>query len=105
MTQFDATHDPIARWRSVVDALDRLVMSNEGEPNIAAEEVEDVRRLVAFRLAAARRNSLPAVWVRRGRGGVPIAPEPSEAADHAEQDEGGGPVPDPPSRLRPDWRE
>ena len=105
MTDIHDRLDPIARWRALIDALEGVTLAATGAPELDPGEAEEVRRLITMRLAAARRNSLPAAWTRRP--GVVSAlvpdtratPAPTDRAEPAPQ------APQPSARPRLAWHE
>jgi hypothetical protein len=103
MTEFDPTPDPIGDWRRLVEALEDIVETAEPEAAGAPEGTADVRRLVALRLAACRRDRLPAFWVRRGRAETP-GPDIADPPETTQSDPPSRP-PDARVRPRPLWRE
>jgi len=105
MTDIHDRFDPTARWRATIDALEGVTLAATDAPEIDPTETEDVRRLIAMRLAAARRNNLPAAWTRRP-GIVPclvpdtrVTPAPTDRAEPAPRAQ------DPPARSRLAWHE
>ena len=105
MTDIRDGLDPIARWRALIDAMEAVTLAAAGTPEIDSTEAEEVRRLIAMRLAAARRNNLPTAWT--GRPGIVARlvadtranPAPTDGADPAPR------APHPPVRPRPAWQE
>ena len=98
MTDIRDRLDPIARWRATIDAIEGVTLAAPDAPEIDASEAEEVRRLITMRLAAVRRNNLPAAWTRRP-GVVPrlvpetrATPAPTDRAEPAPQ------APRPPER-------
>ena len=96
---------PIARWRALIDALEAVTLAATDALEIDPAEAEEVRRLSTMRLAAARRDNLPAVWTRRP-GIVPhlvpdtrATPAPTDRAEPASR------APHPPARPRLAWHE
>jgi len=105
MTDIRDGLDPIARWRALIDAMEAVTLAAAGTPEIDSTEAEEVRRLIAMRLAAARRNNLPAAWTVRP-GIVPrlvpdtrATPAPTDRAEPARQ------APHPPARPWLVWHE
>jgi hypothetical protein len=103
MTEFDPTPDPIGDWRRLVEALEDILETAEPDAAGTRKGTDDVRRLVALRLAACRHDRLPVFWVRRGRAGTPC-PDIAEPAETTESDPPSRP-PDVVSRPRTLWRE
>ena len=98
MTDIRDRMDPIPRWRATIDAMEGVTLAAPDAPEIDASEAEEVRRLITMRLAAVRRNNLPAAWTRRP-GVVPrlvpetrATPAPTDCAEPAPQ------APHPPER-------
>ena len=105
MTDNRDRSDPIARWHAIVAALEAAVLAALDQPEIDPAEADEVRRLVAMRLAAARPNKLPAAWARRP-GIVPhLVPDEAVAPEATERAEPTPPSPSLPSRPPPAWRE
>src|SRR5262249_37418844 len=105
MTDIRDPLDPVARWRAVVDAVEGIALAATDAPEIDPTEAEEVQRVIAMRLATARRNNLPAAWTRRPRIGPRLVadrratPVPTDGADPAPR------APHPPARPRPAWHE
>lgn len=105
MTGIRDRSDPTARWRATIDAVEAVLQAAADEPEIDPTEAEEVRRLVTMRLAAARRNNLPAAWAVRP-GIVPrLVPDTGAAPETAERAEPTPPSPHLPARTPPAWHE
>jgi hypothetical protein len=96
--------DPAARWRATIDALEAVLQAAPDEPELDTAEAADVRHLIAMRLAAARRDNLPAAWVRRP-GIFPRIVADAVTPETTEPTAPTPPSPHPPTRPRPAWHE
>jgi hypothetical protein len=105
MTDIRDPLDPVALWSATIDAVEAVALATTGTPEIDPIEAEEVRRLIAMRLAAARRNNLPTAWT--GRPGIVARlvadtranPAPTDGAEPASR------APHPPARPRLAWHE
>jgi len=104
MTDFRDGPDLTERWRATVEALEALVQAAP-EEEIDTAEADEVRRLITMRVAAARRNKLPAAWVRRPGIGLPTPPEAGATGEATDRPEPPPRAPHPPAHPRPAWRE
>jgi hypothetical protein len=98
------TPDAIDRWHATIDALEAIVLAQGDDPTSVSKadptEADEVRRLIMFRLAARRRSTLPASWVRR-TGSISLLPTPQAEPTP----EVNGRAPEPSARPWPSWRE
>jgi hypothetical protein len=105
MTDFRDRAGATEQWRATIEALEAVVLAAPDGPEIDPTEANEVRRLIMVRVATARRNNLPAAWVRRP-GIVPqIVPDAEPAPSMTERDDPKLPSPDQPGRPREAWRE
>jgi hypothetical protein len=105
MTDNRYRSDPLARWHAAIDALEAVVLATPDQPVIDTAEAMEIQRLIAMRLAAARRNTLPAAWTRRP-GIVPhLVPDPRATPAPTDRAEPAPRAPHPPARPRLAWHE
>jgi hypothetical protein len=85
MTDLPDTPNTTDHWRAVIGALEAIVEAGCDEALSAAEidaaEADEVRRLIAVRIATTRRSALPEAWVRRPGIVMPPTPDPKPAPD------------------------
>jgi hypothetical protein len=110
MTDLRDKPNVIEHWRATIEALETIVLAENGAPELGAEidpaEAEEVRHAIMVRIASRRRATLPAAWVRRP-GHLDLIPKaPAEPVPEAERaPEVNGRAPDQSVRSRPAWRE
>jgi hypothetical protein len=105
MTDVRNPLDPTARWRATIDAMEAVMLAAPDAPEIEPTEAEEVRRLITMRLAAARRNSLPAAWTRRPGVVSPLVPDTRATPAPTDRTEPAPRAPHPATRPRLAWHE